>query len=94
MICIPQHYFSGDEIKKNKMDRGCITYGERRGAYWVLVEKPEGRRPLGKTIRIWKDNIKMDLRDMGCGGSDWIDLVQDRDRWRALVNTVMNFRVP
>ena len=58
MICIPQQYYSGDEIKKNEMDKGCITYG-KRGAYWVLVEKPEGRRPLAKTIRIWKDNIKI-----------------------------------
>jgi hypothetical protein len=68
--------------------------GERRGAYRALVGKPEGRRPLGRPRRRWEDNIKMDLREVGCGGMDWISLVQDRDRWRALVNTVMNLRVP
>jgi hypothetical protein len=68
--------------------------GERRGAYRVLVGKPEGRKPLGRPRRRWEDNIKMDLREVGCGGADWIDLAQDRDRWRALVYTVMNLRVP
>jgi hypothetical protein len=67
--------------------------GERRGAYRALVGKPEGRRPLGRLRRTWEDNIKMDLREVGCGGIDWIDLAQDRDRWRALVNAVMNLRV-
>jgi hypothetical protein len=68
--------------------------GERRGAYRPLVGKPEGRRPLGRPWRRWKDNIKMDMREVGWGGMDWINLAQDRDRWRALVNTVMNLRVP
>jgi hypothetical protein len=68
--------------------------GERRGAYRALVGKPEGRRPLGRPRRIWEDNIKMDLREVGWGGMDWINLAQDRDRWRALVNAVMNLRVP
>jgi hypothetical protein len=67
--------------------------GERRGAYRVLVEKPEGRRPLGRPRRRWEDNIKMDFREVGWGGVDCIDLAQDRDRWRALVYTVMNLRV-
>jgi hypothetical protein len=67
--------------------------GERRGAYKVLVGKPEGRGPLGRPRRRWEDNIKMDLRE-GCGGADWIYLAQYRDRWRALVYTVMNLRVP
>ena len=68
--------------------------GERRGVYRVLVGKPEGKRPLGRPRRRWKDNIKMNLQEVGCGVMDWIDLVQDRDRWRALVNAVMNLRAP
>jgi len=68
--------------------------GEKRGLYRVLVGKPEGKRPLGRPRHRWKDNIKMDLREVGCGGTDWIDLAQDRERWRALVNVVMNLRVP
>jgi transposase len=68
--------------------------GERRNAYRILVENPEGRRPLGRPRRRWVDNIKMDLRDVGWDGRDWIDLAQDRDRWRACVNAVMNLRVP
>jgi hypothetical protein len=68
--------------------------GERRGAYRALVGKPEGRRPLGRPRRRWEDNIKMDLREVGCWGTDWVNLAQDRDRWRALVYTVMNLRVP
>jgi hypothetical protein len=63
-------------------------------AYRALVGKPEGRRPLGRPRRRWEDNIKMDLREVGCGSTDWVDLAQDRDRWRALVYTVMNLRVP
>ena len=68
--------------------------GERRGVYRVLVGKHKGKRPLGKPRRRWEDNITMDLQEVGCGGVDWIDLAQDRDRWRALVNAVMNLRVP
>jgi hypothetical protein len=68
--------------------------GERRGAYRVLVGKPEGMRPLGRPRHRWKANIKMDLREVGWGGVDWIDLAQDRDRWRALMYMVMNLRVP
>jgi hypothetical protein len=58
------------------------------------VEKPEGKRPLGRPRRRWVDNIKMEFREIGWDDMDWIDLAQDRDRWRALVNTVMNLRVP
>ena len=66
---------------------------EGRGVHRVLVGKPEGKRPLGRPRHRRKDNIKMDLREAG-GGGDWMELVQDRDRWRAPVNTVMKLRVP
>jgi hypothetical protein len=68
--------------------------GEVRGAYNILVGRPEGRKSLGRPRRRWEDNIKMDLREIGFGDVGWIDLAQDRYRWRALVNTVMNLRVP
>jgi hypothetical protein len=68
--------------------------GERKGAYRVLVRKPERKRPYGGPRRRWYDNIKMDFQEMGCGGMDWIDLAQDRDKWLAFVNAVMNLQVP
>jgi hypothetical protein len=68
--------------------------GEERGVYRVLVMKPEGKRPLGRLKRRWEDNIKMDLQEVGCGILDWIELVWDRDRRRALVNEEMNLRFP
>jgi hypothetical protein len=68
--------------------------GESRGVYRVLVGKPEEKRPFGRPRLRWEDNIKMDLQEEGCGSIDWIKLAQDRERWRALVNTVMNLRVP
>jgi hypothetical protein len=76
------------------MGRACSTNGEKRNAYRILVGKPERKRPLGRPRRMCVDNIKMDLREIGWDGMDWIDLAQDRDYWRALVNTVMNLRVP
>jgi hypothetical protein len=67
---------------------------EKRNAYRILVGNPEGKRPLGRPRHRWADNIKTDVTEIGWDGTDWIDLAQDRDQWRALVNTVMNLRVP
>jgi hypothetical protein len=67
--------------------------GKKRGAYRILMGRPEGRRPLGRPKRRWEDTIKMALQEVGWG-MDWIELAQDRDRWRALVNAVMNLRIP
>jgi len=82
-------------VKSRRMRWGehVARMGEGRDVYRVLVGKPEGKRPLGRPRRRWEDNIKMDLREVG-GGGDWMELAQGRDKWRALVNTVMNFRVP
>jgi hypothetical protein len=68
-------------------------WGGRRDAYRVLVGKPEGKSPFGRSRRRWEDNIMMDRQEVGCEGRDWIDLAQDRDKWRTLVNAVMNLRV-
>jgi len=68
--------------------------GDSRGVCRVLMGKPEGKRPLGRPRRRWEDNIEMDLQELGCCGMEWIDLAQDRDRWRARVNSVMNIWVP
>jgi len=68
--------------------------GEKRGVYRILVGKPEGKRQLGRPRRRWEDNIKMDLHEVGCRGVDWIEPAQDRDRWRALLNAVLNLRIP
>ena len=75
------------------MGGACSRYGGK-GVYRLLVGKLEGTRPLGRLRRRWEDNIKMNLHEVGCGGMDWIDLVQDRDRWWALVNVVMKLLVP
>jgi hypothetical protein len=74
---------------------GHVAYeGEKRNTNMISVGTSEGKSPLGKPRHRWEDNIKMDLRDLGWGGVDWIVMVEDRDQFRALVNTVMNFRVP
>jgi hypothetical protein len=67
---------------------------EKRNGYRILAGKPGGKRPPGRPRRRWVDNIKMDLRELGWDGLDWIDMAQDRDQWRVLVNTVLNLRVP
>jgi hypothetical protein len=76
------------------MSRECSAYGERRRLYRVLVGKSVGKTTLGRPRRRWEDNIKIDLQEVGCRGMDWIELAQDKDRWQALVNAVMNIRVP
>jgi hypothetical protein len=80
-------------MKEDEVGR-TYSMGEGRGFYRVLVGKPEGKRPLGRRRRRWKDNIKMDLRQIGIDGANWIQLAQDGVPWRAFVNTVMNLRVP
>jgi hypothetical protein len=76
------------------MGMACSTNGDKRNAYEILEGKPEGWKPLGRPRRRWVDNIKMDLTEIGWAGTDWIDLTQDKDQWRAHVNTVMNIRGP
>ena len=82
------------ESRRMRLAVHVARMGEKRGVYRVLVRKHEGKRPLGRCRRKWEDNIKMDLQEVRCVGTDWIELAQDRDRWRVLVNAVMNLRVP
>jgi hypothetical protein len=82
------------QVKEDKMGRAWSTNGEKRNAYRTLVENPEGKRPLRRPRRRWVDNIKIDLREIGWDGMDWIDLAQDRDQWRALLKAGINLRVP
>jgi hypothetical protein len=81
-------------VKEDEMDRACSTKGAKRNAYRIVLGRPEGKRPPGRPRRRWVANIKMDLGEIDWGGTDWIDLAQDREQWRALVNAVMNIRVP
>ena len=76
------------------MGGACGTMEEGTDVHKILVGKPEGKRPLGRPRRRWEDNIKINLQEVGRGSGDWMVLAQDRDRWRAFVSTVMNFRVP
>jgi hypothetical protein len=75
------------------MRGACRADGQEKGVYMVLVGKPEGKKPLRRPRHRWEDNIRMDLQEVGCGGVDWIGLAQNRERWRELVNAVMNLRV-
>ena len=81
-----------DKIEKNEMGGACSAYGGEERRIQGFVGKPEGKKPLGRSRRRWEDDIKMDLQKVSCGGRDLIQLALDRDRWRALVNTVMNLR--
>jgi hypothetical protein len=76
------------------MDEACSMDGEEIGVYWGVVGKPEGKRPLGRPRLRWEDSNRMDFQEVGCRDMDLIELAQDRDRWRTLVNEVMNLRVP
>jgi hypothetical protein len=81
-------------VEENEMGGHVARMGEKRNTYRLLVGKPERKRPEGRPIRRWIDNIKMDLLDIGLNVEDWIGLAQDRYRWRAIVSSVMNLRVP
>ena len=94
MICTPHQILFGDQIKRNEMGRACGMYGRHERLIQVLVGKPDGKRPQGRPRCRWEANIKMDLQEMGRGVMDRIDLAQDRVRWWALVNMVINLCVP
>jgi hypothetical protein len=80
------------QVKEDEMGRACSANGKKRNSYRILVGKPEGKRSLGRPRRRWMDNIKIDHRELVWDDMDWIDLVQDRDQWRAIFNTVMNLK--
>jgi hypothetical protein len=95
MYYIELHSVCHYQVKENEMDRSCRVYGgEMRNVYNILIGKPEEKRPLGRSRHRWEDNIRMDLREIRWEGVDWIHLAQDRDWWWALVNMVMNLKVP
>jgi hypothetical protein len=81
-------------VKEDEIGRACSTNGDKRNACRILVVNSEGKRTLGRPRRRWVDNIKMDIREIEWSDMDWIDLAQDREQWRAVVNTVKNLRVP
>jgi hypothetical protein len=94
MICTPHPILWGGKIEKTEMGWACGAYGKGRSVHRVFVGKPEGRIPLGKARCKWEDNIKMDLQEVGGYCGDWMERAQDRERWRALVSTVMDLWVP
>jgi hypothetical protein len=94
IIIIITQYCAGGKIEKNEMGGDVARMGKERGVHRVLVGKPEGKRPLGRPRSRWEDNIKMDLQEVGVACGNWMELAQDRDRWRALVSTVKNLWVP
>ena len=94
LIIYPVHVVRVIKSRRMRWAGHVARMGEERGAYSVLVGKPEGKRPLGRPRRRWVDNIRKDLKEVGCGYVDWIGLAQGRDRWRTLVSAVMNLRVP
>jgi hypothetical protein len=83
-----------DKVKEGEMGSACSTNGGEKGCIWDIGGRARKKKTTGNTRRRWVDNIKMDLREIGWDGTDWIDLAQDRDQWRAPVNTVTNFQVP
>jgi hypothetical protein len=87
-------YNYNDQVKEDEIGRTCSTNGKKMNAYRILVENPEGKRPLGRPRRRWVNSNKMDHRGIEWDGMDWIDLAQDRDQWKALVNKVMSLRMP
>ena len=93
MVVLLTVYYSGDKIKNNEMEGHVASLGDRRGLYKVLVGRADRKTPLGRPKCRWEDNVKMDLREVGWAIMGCISLVQDRDRWRALVNVVMNHRL-
>jgi hypothetical protein len=92
MMVLIRHVFIIPYIIERQMH--VARMGEDRVVYRMLMGKPEGKRPLGRPRRRWQDNIKIDLQEVGGGREDWMELAQDRDRWRELVGTVRDFRVP
>ena len=93
MICTPTQYSEGDNIEKMRWTVYVARMGEQRRVCRVLLGKPEGRNPLGRSGRRWVDNIRIDLQDVGCGYMDWIGLALYRESWPTLVSSVMNLRV-